>query len=317
MADNGLVVLSNVSKSYRNVVALRGVSLELRRGETFGYIGPNGAGKTTTIRIMVGLLGKYSGDVTINGVPLQGNKEKVNRMLGYVPQKAAFQEWRTVDQALSTFGRLSGIPRSEIDAKIAATLERIGITEVRNRKVGALSGGTLQKVGLAQAIMHEPELLVLDEPVAGLDPESRYHFKELFRDFRKEGKTVFFSSHILSDVEDLADRIGILSAGQLVHVGTMEELKEQARVGKQVSIELSMDQGAMVALKKVEGYVSVDNIALNRFIVHLEQSTDLDAAIHELITELIAQGSRIRSISAVSPTLEQLYVNYLAKGVHQ
>ncbi|HXZ23245.1 MAG TPA: ABC transporter ATP-binding protein, partial [Methanomassiliicoccales archaeon] len=197
MADNGLVVLSNVSKSYRNVMALRGVSLELRRGETFGYIGPNGAGKTTTIRIMVGLLGKYSGDVTINGVPLLGNKEKVNRMLGYVPQKAAFQEWRTVDQALSTFGRLSGIPRSEIDAKIAATLERIGITEVRNRKVGALSGGTLQKVGLAQAIMHEPELLVLDEPVAGLDPESRYHFKELFRDFRKEGKTVFFSSHIL------------------------------------------------------------------------------------------------------------------------
>ncbi|HXZ24393.1 MAG TPA: DUF4162 domain-containing protein, partial [Methanomassiliicoccales archaeon] len=138
-----------------------------------------------------------------------------------------------------------------------------------------------------------------------------------FRDFRKEGKTVFFSSHILSDVEDLADRIGILSAGQLVHVGTMEELKEQARVGKQVSIELSRDQGAMLALKKVEGYVSVDNIALNRFIVHLEESTDLDAAIHELITDLIAQGSRIRSISAVSPTLEQLYVNYLAKGVHQ
>ncbi len=316
MSTDGLVVLSNVSKSYRSVTALRDVSFELKRGETFGYIGPNGAGKTTTIRIMVGLLGSYAGGVTINGVPLRGNKEKVNRMLGYVPQKSAFQEWRTVDQALTTFGRLSGIPRSEINGKITATLERIGIVDVRNRKVGALSGGTLQKVGLAQAIMHEPELLVLDEPVAGLDPESRYHFKELFREFKSEGKTVFFSSHILSDVEDLADRIGILSAGQLVHVGTMGELKEQARVGKQVSIELSKDQGAMIAIKSVAGYVSVENVALNRFVVHLEQNTDLDAAIHELITDLLAQGSRIRSISAVSPTLEQLYVNYLAKGVH-
>ncbi|MDD1770919.1 MAG: ABC transporter ATP-binding protein [Methanomassiliicoccales archaeon] len=314
---NGVVSLSNVGKSYRNVVALRDVSFEVKRGEIFGYIGPNGAGKTTTIRIMVGLLGSYQGSVSINGITLNGNKEKINKMLGYLPQRASFQDWRTVDQALTTFGRLSGIPRGELDGRIKTTLDRLGILEYRNRKVTALSGGTLQKVGMAQAILHDPELLVLDEPVAGLDPESRFAFKGLFKELRKEGRTIFFSSHILSDVEDLADRIGVLSAGRLVYQGTVDELNEQVRTGKQVFLELSKDAGFERIVGSLKGVVSYETLSPGHFLLHLEEAADVDEAIDGIIRQLVSQGLQIRAVYPKQPTLEQLYVNYLQKGVVQ
>ena len=315
MPEDDIVSLSHVSKSYRSVEALKDVSFSIKRGEIFGYIGPNGAGKTTTIRIMIGLLGRYQGSVSINGIQLAGNKDKVNLMLGYLPQRAAFQEWRTVDQALSTFGRLSGIPKTEVNSRIASTLDRLGIAEYRYRKVTALSGGTLQKVGMAQAILHDPELLVLDEPVAGLDPESRYAFKQLFRDLRKEGRTIIFSSHILSDIEDLADRIGVLSAGRLVHVGTVDELKRQVIMGKQVFLELAGGPAWETVAESLPGIRSWEHLQGDRYLLRLEEHVDVDATIHELMTQLMAKGFRIRGIYPVQPSLEQLYVSYLQQGV--
>ncbi len=312
-----VVSIANVSKSYRNVVALSGVSLEVKRGEIFGYIGPNGAGKTTTIRIMVGLLGSYQGSVSINGVPLTGNKEKINRMLGYLPQKAAFQEWRTVDQALTTLGRLSGIPKGELDGRIKTTLDRLGISEVRGRKVTALSGGTLQKVGMAQAMLHDPDLLVLDEPVAGLDPESRFAFKELLKDMRKEGRTILFSSHILSDVEDLADRIGILSLGRLVYCGTVDQLTDRVRTGKQVFLELAKDEGFASVASSFEGIDAYEYLQPGHILLRLGESADVDATIDEIIKGLLGRGFQIRAIYPKQPTLEQLYVEYLQKGMIQ
>jgi len=314
-SENFLVRIEHLSKRYHNVQALNDVSFDIRKGEIFGYIGPNGAGKTTTIKAMVGILTAFEGDVTIDGRSIRGDKAKMNRDLGYLPQKAAFQDWRTVDQALSTFGRLSGIPRVELDARIKETLEEMGIPESRYRKITQLSGGTVQKVGMAQAIMHRPKLLVLDEPVAGLDPESRYIFKKLFQRLSEQGTTIFFSSHILSDVEDIADRIGILSAGKLVHVGNMEELRSQVMNEKEIIIELSLDHGGKDALERVTGVQSAHLEAAGRYRVRLSPGADFDQVTQGAIEALMTNGSKIRSVRPLLPTLEQIYVDYLARGV--
>ena len=156
---------------------------------------------------------------------------------------------------------------------------------------------------------------VYDEPVAGLDPESRYMFRKLFQKLSEEGTTIFFSSHILSDVEDIADRIGILSAGKLVHVGNMEELRNQVVNVKELLIELSQDKGGMAALEKASGVQSVQLETAGRYRLRLMPGADFDEVTQEVIVALVASGSRIRSVRPLLPTLEQIYVDYLAKGV--
>ena len=241
----------SVSKRYGNFEALRDVSFSVGSREIFGYIGPNGAGKTTTIKILVGLLTDFDGDVSFQGRSIRDNKMLINKELGYLPQNIGFQEWRTVDQALTTFGRLSGISANELDSRIASALDRVGIADLRYKKITQLSGGTMQKVGMAQAILHQPSVLVLDEPMAGLDPTARFEFKKIFQDLRKEGATILFSSHILNDVQDLADRIGFLSRGRLGYVGSMAEIEERLMVPKQIEVVLAAGSASLVGIRSV------------------------------------------------------------------
>jgi len=180
-----------IQKSYGNIEALRDISFQIRKGEVFALIGPNGAGKTTTIKILVGLIQNYTGDVLLSGTNLSKGRNDIYPILGYLPQEVGFQEWRTVSQALYTFGRLSGIPASEIPTRSKEILELVGLTDMGARKIAHLSGGMRQKLRLAQALMHRPRLLVLDEPMSGLDPTSRYQMKQIIKSLVAQGITVF------------------------------------------------------------------------------------------------------------------------------
>ena len=308
MPEEWVLQLENVKKSYRDVLALDEISFGIRKGEIFGYIGPNGAGKTTTIKIMVGLIKDFSGDVLLDGVRVKADAEAVQRILGYLPQKAAFQDWRTVEQALSTFGRLSGMRREDIAMRIPKVLDLLGIPETRTRKIIHLSGGTMQKVGMAQAILHDPRLLVLDEPMSGLDPASRYQFKEIFKSLRDQGTTIFFSSHILGDVQDIADRIGILDRGRMLHVGTFDELRGHLVVPKDVEVVLSGEWRKDLPAEVSAMLTALDQLGPNRLLAHVKAEVDLDDAIDALIDSLRRKGYHIRSIHHVVPDLEQLYV---------
>jgi len=310
-SDNRVAVLERVAKSYGSFRALNDISFSVKEGEIFGYIGPNGAGKTTTIKILVGLIRDFDGTAVIAS---NGSVAHSNRALGYLPQHAAFQEWRTVDHALMTLGRLSGMSVREVEKRIPGVLELLGITDTRNRKIINLSGGTIQKVGMAQAILHDPDFLVLDEPMAGLDPASRYQFKNVFRQLAKGGTTILFSSHILSDVQDVANRIGIINHGTLIHEGTLEELRGRMRVPKDVDIVFSKDSGDWEGLKDIKGVIGIDQIEKGSIIVRLADDADVDASIDTLIRRLVEQGSKIRSINPVSPNLEQLYVRFVSGG---
>ncbi len=303
--------LEKISKSYGTHRAISDISLSVRRGEIFGYTGPNGAGKTTTIKILVGLIKEYEGTMSIGSNRSGGTGE---RTLGYLPQHAAFQEWRTVGQALRTFGRLSRMTSQDIEKRVPQVLDLLGISETRNRKIVHLSGGTIQKVGMAQAILHEPEFLVLDEPMAGLDPASRYQFKNVFRQLAKDGTTILFSSHILSDVQDIASRVGIISRGRLMHVGTLDDLKERLKIPKDVEVILSEDANLWKEMEHMEGVKGIDRLESGRFIIHLVPEADLDASIDRLMRSLLDGGSKIRSIYPIIPNLEQLYFQFVTQG---
>ncbi|HEX9862478.1 MAG TPA: ABC transporter ATP-binding protein, partial [Candidatus Bathyarchaeia archaeon] len=201
--EKPFVVLRGVSKNYFNFRALDNISFEINEGEIFGYIGPNGAGKTTTMKILVGLISDFQGEVLIGGCRIPKQKEEVHKLLGYLPQNVAFQEWRTVNHALTTFGRLSGLTAKQVESRIPEVLNLVSLSDFRHKKISQLSGGMTQKVGLAQALLHEPELLILDEPLGGLDPLSRHQFKDVILELGKRGTTILFSSHILSDVQDV------------------------------------------------------------------------------------------------------------------
>jgi ABC-2 type transport system ATP-binding protein len=313
--DSGVIVtLDGVSKRYWNVQALDRVSFDILRSEIFGYIGPNGAGKTTTIKAMVGLLRDFEGAIAIDDHSIRERTGEVQKHLGYLPQKAAFQDWRTVDQALTTFGRLSGLSKQAVDTRIPEVLELVGIPETRERKIVHLSGGTVQKLGMAQAILHRPDLLVLDEPMAGLDPASRYQFKAIFKELRKEGTTIFFSSHILSDVQDVADRIGILNRGRIAHVGTLAELRARLHVPKDVDIVLSHDSKRALDAAALAGVAAVEQVGPGRLLAHVKPEADLDEAITALIDGLRRAGYGIRNIGPVNPDLEELYVRFVSGG---
>lgn len=314
MGENGFLKLEDVSKSYNSFPALKNVSFEIGKGDVFGYIGPNGAGKTTTIKLLIGLITDFSGRVTINGMQMPDQRDKLHKILGYLPQNVSFQDWRTVEHALKTFGELSEIDVSELDGRIEEVLNTVGLEESRYKKVKELSGGNVQKLGLAQALLHKPKLLVFDEPLSGLDPASRYQVKQIIKELSKGETTVFFSSHILSDVQDVATRIGILSRGEILDVGSLDELKEDFSAPNVIEIEFFDDFRNTDRLKEFDGIEKVEQEITDRIKVKISKKYDIEQISDRLLRELLDQGHRIRKFSPVSPNLDELYIKYVQES---
>jgi ABC-2 type transport system ATP-binding protein len=306
-----ITVVGSVAKHFQNTTALDGISFAIDKGEVFGYIGPNGAGKTTTIKILVGLIQDFEGTVHVGRFRMPGEKQDASRLFGYMPQDVAFQEWKTVEQTLMTFGLLSGMKKGEIDVRIEEALIAVGLGRERKKKVSYLSGGMIQKLGFAQALLHRPSLLVLDEPLAGLDPESRYQIKSTLKDISKKGTTVFFSSHILSDVQDIAGRIGIINRGKILKIGSLAELKAQFDVTNDIAIVLSREARNIDDLVKIEGIENVDSVDSKRIHLSVNTKTDSDRVIHQVVLKIIEQGGHIRGISPISQSLDEVYMKYV------
>ncbi|GAB4215578.1 MAG: ABC transporter ATP-binding protein [Synechococcales cyanobacterium] len=225
------VTTEGLSKIYRTgfwlnkqVRSLNRCSLRVRRGETFGLLGPNGAGKTTTIKCLLGISQPSEGQGTILGRPL-GDRH-VKQQIGYLPENAYFYDQLTAWEFLEMAGSLFKLPQSVIKERIPQLLEQVGLSleTARKKALKTYSKGMLQRTGVAQALINDPALVFLDEPMSGLDPLGRYHMRELIRHLKQEGKTVFFNTHILSDVEAICDRVAILVKGNLVAAGSLDEL---------------------------------------------------------------------------------------------
>jgi ABC-2 type transport system ATP-binding protein len=306
-----LVQIRGLTKAYYGQAVLDGVSFDIAEGEVFGYIGPNGAGKTTTLKILAGLITKYQGQVLIDGVDIAADRVRSHHLIGFLPQGVGFQAWRTVDSALDSLAELSGVPAEVRARRISALLERFDLLAARRKKVKELSGGMTQKLGLIQALLHEPKLLVLDEPLEGLDPPSRALLKDVIRERQRAGTTVLFSSHILSDVEDVADRVGILHAGAIATSGSLRDLLVAFGLPLELELELSARPADLAFLGEL-GAVAERKPGTWR--VTLPAGADVDAAVHTAIERTLAGGGRLRRIGLVEPDLDDLFASYLVRG---
>ncbi|MFH2104171.1 MAG: ABC transporter ATP-binding protein [Chloroflexota bacterium] len=232
MTDPALIETRNLSKRYGDKVAVNNVSFDVRGGEIFGFLGPNGAGKTTTIKMIVGLLQPTAGTVKVAGYDIQAQPLQAKAASGYVPDTPNLYAKLTGRELLRFVGDLYDVDRDQVSRRIDELLRMFDLTPAGDDTVDSYSHGMQQKISLAAALMHDPRVLVLDEPTVGLDPKSARLIKDILRQMAERGAAVFLSTHILEIAERMCDRIGIINKGALIAVGTMDELREIGKAGE-------------------------------------------------------------------------------------
>jgi ABC-2 type transport system ATP-binding protein len=281
----------------RKVVAVREVSFEVERGDIFGFLGPNGAGKTTTIKMLTGLITATSGRATILGQPVP-SPDAMGKV-GFLPENPYVYPYLTPREFVSLCGRLNGMSGRSLAKRVEEVIDRVGIAYAIDRSVGALSKGMLQRTGLAAALVHEPELLVLDEPMSGLDPVGRKEVANLIVEEAREGKTVFFSSHILADVERLCDHVCILRKGEVVKSGALDDLLGEARRTEITLVDvpetLATELGSEAASVRQAGKQLVLDV-------------DGDALVRRVLERALQANVRIDSVIPKRETLEDIFV---------
>lgn len=292
-----VVEVNGLTKVYPGgIVALSDVSLSIEQGEIYALLGPNGAGKTTLFKILLGITQLTSGSAKINGLPPSDPESR--RKVGYLPENHRFPSHLTGYGLIRFTGRLCGSSDVDIDSRSDNLLELVGMSRWKNVKIKKYSKGMTQRIGLAQALISDPDILMLDEPTDGVDPVGKIEIREVLEKVRSDGKSIVLNSHLLSEVESVADRVAILSKGKLLKIGTMDQLTSR---GSQYEIE------ADIGDKKIELPEDIGKIVVvgeNRLVVELPDEKNVDRVI-DLLRELEIS---IRSVKPVRVTLEQSFL---------
>lgn len=290
----------NLTKVYKRgwkeaKTALDSLSIEVHEGEVFGFLGPNGAGKTTTIKILLRLLTPTTGSAQILGKDLRNAPTRLR--VGYMPENPYFYRFLTGEEFLKFYAKLNHIPADQRDKRIDELLNTVGMTHARAVRIRDYSKGMVQRIGLAQALMHDPKLVLLDEPLSGLDPIGRKEIRDLVYELKKQGRTIFFCSHILSDVQDICDRVAILHHGKLLKLGSLDELLGTEK--DKVDVELRLPEGADPAAFGMQG--DVHNDVFRAVLPNTEET-------NKKIDEWRTAGAVIRAVIPKRKTLEDLFV---------
>jgi ABC-2 type transport system ATP-binding protein len=309
--DSSIVIQTyELSKNYRagfwlnqKVVSLKKVSLTIYEGETFGLLGQNGAGKTTLLKTLLGIVCPSSGRATLLGSGL--GDRRVKQRIGYLPENPYFYDYLTGWEILEFTAGLFGLPRSYTRKRIPELLEWVGLAEsaAKKKQLRQYSKGMLQRIGMAQALMNDPELVFLDEPMSGLDPLGRYQMREIIQSLKNQGKTIFFNSHVLSDVEKICDRVGLLAQGEMIAIGSMEEL-----LGRPESYRVIVQGGNSEQLKRrVPDVMFQDGYWVGHL---LGEPQDFMASLKLMDAQLV-------SMQLARPSLEEYFVQQLRdRGIH-
>jgi len=307
--DDSVLLVQDLAKTFkvgfaRKVVdAVRGISFDVKRGEIFGFLGPNGAGKTTTIKMLMDLIRPTAGSIRLFGLSPRDMTSR--RRVGYLPEQPYFYDYLTPVELMHFFGSIYGMDRAARAGRIDKLLRLVGVAYVRDRSLRSFSKGMVQRVGLAQSLIADPDLVVLDEPLSGLDPIGRREFKDIILGLKSAGKTVFFSSHILADIELLCDRIAIIDKGKLRYVGPLREFV----LAGQKEVELIASGVAPEQAEALAGRcVKVETLGAQVKLV-----TSREAA-PGVVSDLVQGGATVESVVPRSETLEDIFVRMAAPG---
>jgi len=303
MSDEILIEVTNLSRHYGPIQAVNDISFNVRRGEVLGFLGPNGAGKSTTMQMLTGNLAPSHGAVKICGIDLLDQPKTAKAQIGYLPEQPPVYRELSVDEFLTFCARINRISKPEIGTALNRAKERCGLTEVSGRLIGNLSKGYQQRVGIAQAIIHSPAIVVLDEPTVGLDPIQIREIRSLIRELSQE-HGVILSTHILPEVQMTCDRVQIISRGHLVYNDTMDNLNRQTTA---TSVILGLNSGTNeTELAKLPGVARVEQVAETRWRLHFSADTQPTADIARAVIE---KGWHLLELTPEQKTLEQIFVD--------
>ncbi|MBN1485782.1 MAG: ABC transporter ATP-binding protein [Chloroflexia bacterium] len=306
-AEQSAIRCRGLSKHYGQVQAVQDLDLDIPYGSIFGFVGRNGAGKTTTIRLLAGLAQPSTGTAHVTGIETTNGDSRARHKFGYLPQQPAFYNWMTPREYLNYVGRIFGLAEAERKRRVEEMLRLADLQEAARRRIGGFSGGMLQRLGLAQAFLHQPPVLLLDEPTSSLDPAGRYEVLDLIANLRGRA-TVFFSSHILADVERICDTIGVIHKGQLLLVSDRDELLQRYEINAAVL------RVAPTSYERIEGFAA--HLQTQPWVTRVGRAQDtLRVAVNDLpqgksaLWEMIVQqGLVLTHYEWVRPTLEDIFM---------
>ena len=306
-----MIDINGLTKNYRSFCALSDLNLHVDEGDAFGFIGPNGAGKTTTIRILATLLKPTSGSATIAGYDVQRKPQQVKRVIGYMPDFFGVYDGMRVHEYLDFFGAAFGIRVRERKQVIADVLELTDLTDKADEFVSALSRGVKQRLCLEKTLVHDPKVLLLDEPASGLDPRARVEFRALLKELRNMGKTIFISSHILTELADVCNKIAIIEQGKLIAAGDVDEILHTARQSRVIEIEVI--EGAEALDVFLQAHPKLDKVTRigNEFHIEAELNATELCDLHESV---MATDSKVLWFRERQVDLEEAFMR-LTKGI--
>jgi ABC-2 type transport system ATP-binding protein len=299
------IEIENLTKDYpfgflhlKKKRSLEGLTMQVETGEVFGFLGPNGAGKSTTIKLLVGLIFPEAGSARILGKPI--TDIEMHRNIGYLPEQPYFYDYLTATEVLDYFARFHDLTAADRRERVAQMLRKVGLETARKIQLRKYSKGMLQRVGLAQAILHDPQVVILDEPMSGLDPLGRREVRDIILELKKEGRTVLFSTHILSDAEMLCDRVGVIVGGKLRGVGAPGEIVGMKAHGMEILFEVpgnSPGAAAIIAKAMKTG---------DRYRLQVAEEE-----LYQSLEQLRAAGAKILSVAQVKASLEEYFMHLI------
>jgi ABC-2 type transport system ATP-binding protein len=311
--SESVIETKDLTKKYGSFTAVDALNLSVKQGEVFGLLGPNGAGKTTTILMLLGLTESTSGEVRVLGFDPARQPLSVKAHVGYLPDEVGFYDELTGQENLIYTAKLNGLPRSEARNRIMDVLARVGMSDVAHQRAGTLSRGMRQRLGVADVLLKRPQLIILDEPTAGLDPEGAREFLEMIRSLKAEGITILLCSHLLYQVQAVCDRVGLFNHGRMELEGTVPELAQKV-LGKAYRIYLqAADAGpAMLEnLNKLPGAVNIKKPDDQTYEIEAEKDIRAEAA-----NEVIRSGARLLKLDVETQSLDEIYARYFQEVEH-
>lgn len=305
MSTDTVIEAKRLTKSYGRAVAVDNISFTVGRGEIFGLLGPNGAGKTTTILMLLGLTEISDGEVSVLGFNPTREPLSVKRRVGYLPDTVGFYDHLSAAHNLHYTARLIGFSLAEREKRIREALDRVGLAEFAEHRVGTFSRGMRQRLGLAEILMKGAQIAILDEPTSGLDPHATAELLAIIRGFKREGVSVLLSSHLLDRVQSVCDRVALFNAGRIALIGSVSELgREVLRGGYVVDIEAD-GVGLAERLALIPGVNSVEKIAVGKLRLHADRDVR-----HEAASEVVTNHGRLKYLGVQEPSLEAIYTRY-------
>jgi ABC-2 type transport system ATP-binding protein len=302
----------DLHKRYGDLVAVRGVSFHIREGETYGLLGPNGAGKTTTISMVCGLLASDEGEVTLDGTRIDVGATAAKAGIGYVPQELAIYPDLTAKENLQFFGRLYGLGGAHLRARISDVLELIGLAERANDRTDRYSGGMQRRLNIGIGLLHQPRLLLLDEPTVGVDPQSRNAILESIATLGREGMAILYTTHYMEEAERLCDRIGIIDGGEIRAEGTQKELV--ALIGQRDTVHLALT-GNVIAASRAAGAVRGVASAAAKGDELEVLTQDAGRVLPRLLDAVESAGAHVRGVDIVQPDLEAVFLHLTGRAL--